>query len=648
MNVPRDLSLLDHVPNGCFVVDETGKLVFWNAVLEAWTGVPRDAVVGRVLYEAFPQLDKPRYRSRIEVTLSLGAPSLLSAMLTPPFFPRAVADRRRRFEQVTVTRLAAREGTAREAMVTIIDATEQYERGERFHQESRRANAEAAMRRSHEAELLIAKDAAESATRAKSLFLASMSHELRTPMNGVLGLADALLQSELTAWQREHIDILQTSARSLLTVLNDILDFSKIEAEKLEIEAIPFDARGVVEDCVVLVAELAHAKGLECLAIVSSSVPRRVVGDPVRFRQVVLNLLSNAIKFTVSGEVVVELHASIEEAGGVRLRCDVRDTGDGMPSETCAKLFEPFTQAAATTTRTHGGTGLGLSICRRLVRLMGGDIVVDSELGRGSVFRFDIRAAVAPSQPELAPAPRPLRVGIAISHGASAAALRAQVESIGASVVLLEANELHLATSSLSYLITDHATVMHAAIDPRAFPEVRVILVTRPASSRGAVPPHYHALLGVPGRLSSVEQVLGVGDGAAKRTAAKPAAIAMRVLLAEDDRTNQIVARAMLKSLGCTIDIVADGRAAVDAALASTYDLVLMDMQMPVMDGCEATTSLRRAGYAGPILALTASVLPQEQGACLAAGMDEVLTKPLERGTLREALERWYAGADAA
>ena len=269
--------LLDHVPQGCLVVSEDGKVLFWNRVLELWTGIDRSAVVGHVIYDAFPRLGEPRYRSRIEQTLSLGAPTVMSALLTEPFFSRVRDEARRRYEQVVVTRTVSASGQ-RNALITITDLTEQYDRGEKFHSESRRATLEAAIRRVREAELVVMKEAAESANRSKSLFLAAMSHELRTPMNGVLGMADLLLHSELTAWQREHVEILQASASSLLTVLNDILDFSKIEANKLELETIEFDPRGVVEECVALVADMAHAKDIECVAVVAASVPRRAVG----------------------------------------------------------------------------------------------------------------------------------------------------------------------------------------------------------------------------------------------------------------------------------------------------------------------------------------------------------------------------------
>jgi PAS domain S-box-containing protein len=647
---PRSLELLDHVPNGCLMVTDDGTILFWNAVLESWTGRSRAEVCGHRLYDLFPSLGAPRFRSRVDQTLSLGAPSVFSALLTLPLFPRVRKDGRRRYEQVTITRTSARSDERREALITISDVTEQYERGERFREESARATAESAIRRAQAAELAVAKEAAEAATLAKSVFLAAMSHELRTPMNGVLGMADMLLHSDLTAWQREHLEILQASASSLLTVLNDILDFSKIEANKLEIESIPFEPRRVVEECIVLVADLAHAKSLECTAIISTEVPRTLVGDPVRFRQVLMNLLSNAVKFTKHGEIVVQLGAS-GKGDGQRLWCDVRDTGDGIPPDTCRRLFEPFSQAAASTSRLHGGTGLGLSICRRLLHLMDGDIVIESEVGRGSVFRFHLRAVASAQEPqeaEAAAAARKLFVAIALTHEASASSLLTQMASIGVEARLVAPEGLGLADfrERLTHVVVDSSTLARCTKELAASGGVKIVLAARPAASRGAPPVGVHSLLAMPSRATSLEHAIGLGHVRAPEEVVDAARLPRRVLVAEDDRTNQIVVRAMLTRLGCSVEVVADGLAAVEAATRGTYDLVLMDVQMPVLGGCEATARLRREGYAGPILALTASVLAEEQNACVAAGMNEVLTKPINAGSLRAALARWRGDAE--
>ena len=645
--------MLDHLPTGCVALTATGEILFWNAVLEAWTGCPRDRVRGRCLYDVFPRLQQGRYRSRIEQTLLLGAPAVLSALLTPALFARPGDGDRRRFEQVTITRLLRRLGAADAVLITICDVTKQFERGERFRGQKRRANAEAELRRAQSEELKIAMAAAESATRTKSLFLASMSHELRTPMNGVLGMADILLHSDLTAWQRENVQVLQASASSLLTVLNDILDFSKIEADKLEIESIAFDPRGVVEESVILVAELAHAKQLECTAIVEPSVPLRVMGDPTRLRQVLLNLLSNAIKFTNTGEVVVTLRV-VDGASGARLCCEVRDTGGGMSGPTCQRLFEPFTQAAASTSRHHGGTGLGLSICRRLLRLMGGDILVHSELGRGSVFRFELPAHAAVddgSDPRSAGLQQAVRAGICLVHEASAAALQAQIASLGGVAVVLRPQELSTDNrQGLTHIILD--AVSAASAELRASPPppgIARVLVARPSSSRGVPPPGFRAVIPMPCRASSLEAALS--PALPRVVVAAPleaVALGMHVLVAEDDRTNQLVIRAMLARFGCEVEIVANGLAAVEAATSSTYDLVLMDMQMPGMGGCEASMTLRREGYAGPIVALTASVLAEEQSACLASGMNEVLTKPVDGSLLHATLRRFQEQRNVA
>ena len=641
--------VLDHVPSGCVVMAEDGRILFWNKAIETWTGRDRASLLGKNLYDAFPKLRAPRYDVRIRQTLDLGTPSVFSALLTPPFFETYAAGANRRFEQVTVTRTTPHNASRREILFTLTDVTEQYRRGERFREETRRATAEAEARRKGEAEVRVAMEHAEAATHAKSLFLAAMSHELRTPMNGVLGMCDLLLQSTLTPFQREHLEILHTSASSLLTVLNDILDFSKIEAQKLALEEIAYDPRRIVEESVFLVAEMAHGKDVECVGIVESDVPDEVVGDPVRFRQVLMNLLSNAIKFTNTGEIVVSL--GVEADGdALRLKCSVRDSGPGMSEETRAKLFEPFVQATAATSRLHGGTGLGLSICRRLVRLMEGDISVESRVGAGSDFRFDVRVRPRPLD-DLRPL-SPHRVGIALTHSAAVLSLTAQLKSRGVRHVVVLSPE-DLATrrlDKLSHVFVDaktYGTLGESGIASASPSSPHFVLVTKVSARPKDAPGGFTGVLPIPCRRSAVDKVIGAAVAPAPTKSAEVPFVGLRVLVAEDNHTNQIVARGILTRLGCDVRVVDDGRAAIAAATAP-FDVILMDLQMPEVDGIEAASTLRKCGYKGPIIALTASALTEDRDACLAAGMDDFLAKPLERRALVAALGKWSRPSKSA
>ncbi|MFN8545474.1 MAG: PAS domain-containing protein [Candidatus Binatia bacterium] len=530
------------------------------------------------------------------------------------------------------------------------------------------ARDEIARRQRAEADLAQARDAALASTRTKGEFLAAMSHEIRTPMNGVIGMTSLLLDTQLDDEQRRYADTVRTSAEALLAILNDILDFSKIEAGRVELETTEFDLRGLVEDAVDLLTERAQAKDLDIVALVDPSVPRRVSGDPTRVRQVLVNLLGNAVKFTSEGGVAVRVRIETEAADHALLRFDVRDTGIGIPADVQPRLFQSFSQADSSTTRRYGGTGLGLAICRQLVELMGGAIGLQSVAGAGSVFWFTVRvgrvAGAETTLPDAARIPSGRRVLCASASAPLRAALAAHLQALGLTVD--EAPDAAVALELLVAAARD-GTAYHVLIaddrlrapdggpdaaaiaaDPRCA-GVAVVLLCG-AGGRGAprrsidiLRPVREAQL-----LAAVLTALGVQQAAPEARAEPTRNPTLRggprILVAEDNPVNQTVARAQLARLGCRVDVVSDGREAVDAVARVPYDLVLMDCQMPEMDGFAATRAIRAREIQGPrtpIIAMTANAMAGDRELCLAAGMDDYLSKPVKATALREAIERW-------
>jgi signal transduction histidine kinase/CheY-like chemotaxis protein/HPt (histidine-containing phosphotransfer) domain-containing protein len=525
-------------------------------------------------------------------------------------------------------------------------------------------------------ELAQARDAALAAARLKSEFLANMSHEIRTPMNGIIGMAGLLASTPLSDDQRDLVDTVRSSAEALLTVINDILDLSKIEAGKMVLEEIDFDLRAVMEEVAELLAPRAVEKRLELACAVPPRFPQRLRGDPTRLRQVLTNLVGNAVKFTEVGEVALEAAVLEETFGRARIRLCVRDTGVGIPCDRQANVFESFTQADGSTTRRYGGSGLGLAICRQLVDLMGGRIGLESEPGRGSVFWIELSLAqqvrddvAAPSAPGLDGA----RVLVVDDHPTNRRILIEQLRAWGCApqTVTSGAEALgRLAAAARGEAPVDvvlmdmqmpdmdgEETVRVMRTDPR-LAVVPVILL----SSMGAVgnaeeirAKGFAAALTKPVRQSHLLEALGrvLAGTPAARAARRPADadvtadLGLRVLLAEDNVVNQKVALRMLARLGCLAEAVPDGHDAVAAVEGGTYDVVLMDVQMPGLDGFEATAAIRaREGASGrriPIVAMTAHAMQGDRERCLAAGMDDYVSKPVRLSELARVLAGWAA-----
>ena len=652
------------------MMDPEGKISYWNPAAERILGYTREEAIGQELHTfivpvryreahqaAFPAFRKTGKGAVIGSTLDLSALRKDGTEIFVQLSLSSISIENKWHAVGFLRDITKRKQAEAELLETNI-------------------NLEAATARANDMAVQ-----AELANIAKSEFLANMSHEIRTPMNSVIGMTGLLLDTELTDEQRQYAQLVRTSGEALLGILNDILDFSKIEARKLTLELLDFDLRATLEDTAELLAIRAQEKGLDLVCMVDPEVPVHLRGDPGRLRQILINLGGNAVKFTQHGSVTIHTTLNTQEERRATLCFTIRDTGIGIPPEKQEMLFTPFTQADSSTTRKYGGTGLGLSISRQLAEMMGGDIGLESEVGQGTAFWFT--AVFEKQSLSQLPMPVPLanltgvRVLVVDDHAANRLLVTTLLknwgcrfdEAIDGETALARLHEAAIAgdpypVALLDMLMPkmDGAELGRLIKENEKLRETKLIMMTSLAERGDAA---RFSSLGFAGYLTKplrqsqfrecLAMVLGRNETQTpnapigiitRHTVSEAQKRRARILLAEDNVTNQLVAVKILEKLGYRADVVANGQEAITALKDIPYDLVLMDVQMPEMDGFQATRQIRSPkskvrNHQIPIIAMTAHAMQGDRERCLHAGMDDYVSKPISRQALAETLSKW-------
>jgi PAS domain S-box-containing protein len=646
-------TVIDNVPDFIYAKDVNGRFVVANIAVARNLGMTPDQLLGKHDLDLFPQDIARSFHEDEQALIRSGQP---------------LVDREEIVTDAT--------GRARDFLTSKIPVLNEAGRVTGLVGIGR----DVTLRTRMVTEMRSAREAAEAANRSKSEFLANMSHEIRTPINGVLGMAELLLDTALDHTQRDYARTIHESGKALLTVINDILDFSKIEAGKLDIEQVDMDLRTTVEDVARMIAFQAHRKRLELTLDIDPALPGAVKGDPGRLRQILTNLGGNAVKFTSAGEVAIEAKVLESTATGTHVRFEVRDTGIGIPADRIERLFQPFSQVDASTTRQFGGTGLGLSIVRRLVDLMGGQCGVSSVAGSGSTFWFTLHFAVSSYDIQQAiRIPQTLkdrRVLVVDDNQTNLKILAAQMTRCG-----MLAKCVSSATSAMEALraaaaegrpyevalldhdmpVIDGSQLGRLIHDDPAINSVRLVLLTssgQPGESSRFSRMGFAAYLLKPvshgDLLDALMLVLGASgddwDAPKLPIVTQHELLVMRarekrvrVLLAEDNLVNQKVGVKLLEKIGCTVEVATNGKEAVRAWESGHFDVIFMDCQMPEMDGYEATRQIRSresASHRTPIVALTAHAMKGADEECRTAGMNDYITKPIDSELLKACIAR--------